>query len=66
MSGYINGPINSLKHNFNDPLKEDFVEPKLISEILMDLGVSVDTYYSAHEISEDNDFQIHLRGTSNY
>lgn len=29
--------------------------------MLTDLYVSVDTYYSALEISEDTDFQIHLR-----
>ena len=65
VSGYINEYLNPSKYNFYDPLKEDFVEPKSISEILTDLGVSVDAYYSALEISDDTDFQIHLRRPPN-
>ena len=51
VSGYVNEYFNPSKYNFYDPLKGDFVEPKSIGETLMDLGVSVDTYYSALEIS---------------
>ena len=68
VSGYINEYFNPSEHNFYDSSKEDFVEPKSISsisEILTDLGVSVDTYYSALEISEDTDIQIHLRRPPN-
>ena len=65
VSGYINEYLNPSKYNFYDPLKEDFVEPKSISEILTDLGVSVDAYYSALEISDDTDFQMHLRRPPN-
>ena len=65
VSGYINEYLNPSKYNFYDPLKEDFVEPKSVSEILTDLGVSVDAYYSALEISDDTDFQIHLRRPTN-
>ena len=65
VSGYINEYLNPSKCNFYDPLKEDFVKPKSISEILTDLGVSVDTYYSALEISKDTEFQIHLRRQPN-
>lgn len=47
VSGYINKYLKPSKYNFYDPLKEDFVAPKTISEILVDLSVPVDTYYSA-------------------
>ena len=57
VSGYVNEYFNPSKYNFYDPLKEDFVESKSISEILMDLGVSIDTYYSVLEISEDLTFR---------
>ena len=50
VSGYIIEYLNPSNYNFYDPLKEDFVEPKSINEILTDLGVSVDAYYSALEI----------------
>ena len=46
-------------------MKQNLVQPKSISEILTYLGVYVDTYYSALEISEDTDFQIHLRRSPN-
>ena len=65
ISGYINEYLNLSKHTFYDPLREDFAEPKSVSETLMDLGLSVATYYSALEISEDTEFQIHLRQPPN-
>lgn len=59
--GYINEYHNPSKYNFYDSLKEDFVELRSISEILTDLGVSVDTSYPALEISENTDFQKLLK-----
>ena len=65
VSAKINKYLNPSKYNFYDPSKEDFIEPKSIKEILIDLVLSEDTKYSALQLSEDSDLQIHLRRPPN-
>ena len=60
MSYYINEYLNPLKYNFYDVHREDYIE---IEEILNMLDIKVDAYYRLLEISDDGDFQIHLRWT---
>ena len=52
--------MNHSKYNFYDPSQEDFIEPKSIKEILIDLVISENTYYYALHVCKDSDFQIHL------
>ena len=56
--------MNPSKHNFYDFQREDYIESKSVEEILKMLDIDVDVSYSSLEISDDNDFQIHLRRTS--
>ena len=65
VSDYINEYLNPSKHNFYDVQREDYIKPKSIEEILNMLDINVDAYYRSLEISDDNDFQIHLRRTPN-
>ena len=61
MSDYVNEYLNTSKYNFYDVQREDYIEPKSIEETLNMLDINVDAYYRSLEISDDNDFQIHLR-----
>ena len=61
ISDCINEYLNPSKHNFYDVQREDYIEPNSIEEILNMLDINVDAYYRSFEISDDNDFQIHLR-----
>ena len=65
ISDYINQYLNPSKHSFYDVQRVDYIEPKSIEEILNMLDINVDVYYRSLEISDDNDFQIHLRRTPN-
>lgn len=54
VSGYVMYPEYCMciyqwipKYNFYDPLKPDWVELKSVNETVTNLGVSVNTYYSA-------------------
>ena len=61
VSDYINEYLNPSKHYFYDVQREDYIEAKSTEEILNMLDINVDAYYKSLEISDDNDFQIHLR-----
>ena len=61
MSDYVNEYLNTSKYNLYDVQREDYIEPKSIEETLNMLDINVDAYYRSLEISDDNDFQIHLR-----
>ena len=63
VSDYINEYLNSSKHNFYDVQRKYYIDPKSVEEILNMLDINVDAYYRSLEISDDNDFQIHLRRT---
>ena len=60
VSDYVNEYLNTSKYNFYEVQREDYIEPKSIEEILNMLDINVDAYYRSLEISDDNDFQIHL------
>ena len=47
--------------NILNPLKENYIEPKSISEILSASEITEQEYYNALTISTDTDFQIHLK-----
>ena len=57
---YINVELNPSKCNIYEPIRDDYVPPLTIEEILHNFGLSKETYYEALRISDDNDFQIHL------
>ena len=61
VSDNINEYLNPSKHNFYDVQREEYIEPKPIEEILNMLDINVGVYYRSLEISDHNDFQIHLR-----
>ena len=65
VSDYINYQLNPAKVNIYDEEKEDFVQVKTIEEILDSLGITTADYYNALQISEDEDFQIHLKRPPN-
>ena len=65
VSDNINEYLNPSKHNFYDVQREDYIKPKSVEEILNTPDINVDAYYRSLEISDDNDFQIHLRRTPN-
>ena len=48
-----------------DPLKPDYVKPKDINSILLEIGCTTEEYYDALKISTDNDFQIHFKRKPN-
>ena len=58
---YIDLNLNPKKVNIIDPRKEKYVAPKSIPEILDELQLSEQEYYSALSISTDTDFQLHLK-----
>ena len=60
VSNYINEYLNPSKHNFYDVQIEDYIEPNPVEEIWDMLDINVDVYYRSLEISDDNDFQVHL------
>lgn len=62
---FIDKNLNPRKINFLDPLKENYVELKTISEILEDIGVDEAHYYSALSVSSDTDYQIHFKRPPN-
>ena len=61
MSVYVNEHLNPSKGIFYDVQREDYIEPKLIEEIVSILDIIVDACYRSFEISNNNDFQIHFR-----
>ena len=58
---YIDLNLNPKKVNILNPGKENYIEPKGISEILAELEIPEQKYYHALAISTDTDFQIHLK-----
>ena len=58
---YINDFLNSPKVNFFDPSRNDFTEIKSIPEVLIERDINVEEYEDALRISDDKEFQLHLR-----
>ena len=62
---YIDTYLAPRKINILDPLKSDYVKPKDINSILLEIGFTTEEYYDALKISTDNDFQIHFKRKPN-
>ena len=58
VKAYIDDELNPSKKNFPDNTKDDYVELKLIGEILAFLEI---LKQDALSISDDNYFQIHYK-----
>ena len=65
VKNYIDNELNPVKNNFYDPTRSDFQEVDSIKEILDRLEINETEYYAALSISDDNDFQIHLKRPPN-
>ena len=57
--------LDPRKHNILNPLNKDFEETPSIKSILAELGLTEDQYYNALSISNDSDFQIHIKRAPN-
>ena len=62
---YIDTELNPCKKNFFDHTKEDFEPCNSIREILNSLNISENEYKTALSISDDKDFQIHIKRPPN-
>ena len=58
---YAGNSLNPRKHNILNPLKENYEKVPNIPDILKELNLTKDQYYDALSISNDSDFQIHLK-----
>ena len=58
---YISINLNSGKVNFYDSSKDTFVHLKSISGVLEELDISEVEYESVLKISDDQDFQPHMK-----
>ena len=62
---YIDSNLDPKKRNILKPQNDNFEEVLNIKEILEELKISEDDYYKALSISDDSDFQIHLKRPPN-
>ena len=58
---YINNNLSPKKRNILNPLKETYEKIPNIPDILIELNFTEDQNYDALPISNDSDFQIHLK-----
>ena len=65
VKAYIDRELNPVKDNFYDKLSDDFEHVGSINCILNQLGISGEDYYNALSISDDNNFQVHLKRLPN-
>ena len=65
VKAYINEFLYPKKRNIIDQTKDNYEEPGSIEEILNKLDLTEEQYYNALSISQDSDFEIHLRRPSN-
>ena len=62
---YIDTNLDPRKKNILKPQCDNFEGVPSIDNILLELDISKDDYYKALSISDDNDFQIHLKRPPN-
>ena len=62
---YIDNNLNPKKRNILNPLKENYEKVQNIPNILQELNLTEDQCYDALSISNDSDFQIHLKRQPN-
>ena len=58
---HINNHLNPSKVNFYDSSKVTFMNLKSVSEVLEEINITEEEYKSALQISDDQDFQLHLK-----
>ena len=58
---YINNFLNPSKTNFYDPIRDNFIDVKSVSEVLEELSITEKEYENALKISHDNSYQLHYR-----
>ena len=61
VKGYINNHLNPAKVNFFDSSKDTFVNLKSVSKVLEETNITEEEYKSALKISDNQDFQLHLK-----
>ena len=62
---FIDEELNPAKRNFYDKTRDDYFEPKTIGHILTDLNIEKVDYGYGLSISDDQDFQVHLKQPPN-
>ena len=62
---FIDEGLNPAKRNFYDKTRDDYFEPKTIGHILTNLNIEKVEYEHALSISDDQDFQVHLKRPPN-
>ena len=60
VKNYINNHLNPAKVNFYDSSRDNFVNLKFVSEVLEELDITEEEYINALQISDDQEFQLHL------
>ena len=65
VKNYIDTYLFPKTRNILDPLKENYEEPEGINAVLEKLEITSQEYYLALSISDDYDFQLHLRRPTN-
>lgn len=58
---YIDNKLDPEKWNISNPLKDEFEGLPPIGNILKELGITEKEYYNALAISNESDFQIHIK-----
>ena len=65
VKAFIDEELNPAKRNFYDKTRDDYFEPKTIGHILTDLNIEKVDYEYALLISDDQNFQVHLKRPPN-
>ena len=65
VKSYIDNNLNPLKVNVIDPTKDNFTQPLSVQEILDELEISNVEDYRTLSISNDEDFELHLKKKPN-
>ena len=60
VKSYIYNNLGLAKVNIIDPRKGDFVQPLKVTELLTELQIADDDFYSGLSISKDDDFELHI------
>ena len=66
---YINNHLNPVKVNFYDSSRDTILNLKSVSEVLEELNITGEEYKKALQISDNQDFQHHLKrqkGSAHY
>ena len=58
---YIDDNLNPKYKNIHDPFRNDYQQPKTISQILEELEIDEEEYYGCLSTSSDSSFQIHFK-----